>query len=298
MAFNSTKPVIRHILNLWTLVWHPSKAREWSLDRKIAALKDAGFDGFMDHLTPHHRKCAERLDLRCVGFFRSSKPDDFESLLKEQQDYGALHVNVHLGEHDTPASDALRMARKLISAGEKTGIKPSIEVHRDTCTETPEKTYALADAYAHATGELLPMTWDYSHLAVVKHLQPPYWDRLGVRQDLLRRSQQIHFRPFNGHHCQVPVTNGRGKFTPEFLDYAPFLDRVLAAWLEGAEPGRELIAVPELGPLWLGYGLHAFPPSWDESQVVRREIDRRWMRALKRWTAVNRKTELKSKVAK
>jgi hypothetical protein len=184
------------------------------------------------------------------------------------------------------------MTRKLITAGEEAGVQVSIEVHRDTCTETPEKTYALADAYEHATGELLPMTWDHSHLAVVKHLQPPYWDRLGFRQDLLRRSQQFHFRPFNGHHCQVPVTNWRGKFTSEFLDYAPFVDKALATWLEGAEPGRELIAVPELGPLWLGYGLHAFPSSWEDSRELRAEIDRRWRRALKHWTAPKRKIEL------
>lgn len=293
MASHPAKPVIRYVLNLWTLVWHPTKAKEWSLERKIAAVKEAGFDGFMDHLTPRHRKCAERLGLQCVGFFRSSKPDDFESLLQSQRDCGAIHVNAHIGDHDTPPSEALQMVRKVISVGEKVGVKPSIEVHRDTCTETPEKTFALADAFEHSTGELLPLTWDYSHLAVVKHLLPPFWDRLGVRCDLLRRSQQFHFRPFNGHHCQIPVTNGRGAFTPEFLDYVPFLDQVLASWLEGAEPGRELIAVPELGPLWLGYGLHSFPPSWEESKILRAEIDKRWRRALKHWTASRLKTRPK-----
>jgi hypothetical protein len=53
---------------------------------------------------------------------------------------------------------------------EKIGCEPSVEIHRNTCTETPEKTYALAHAYRKATGKLLPMTLDYSHIAVVKHL--------------------------------------------------------------------------------------------------------------------------------
>ena len=292
MASNAAKPIVLHILNLWTLVWHPSKSKEWSLERKIAAVKEAGFDGFMDRLTPKHCKCAERLGLRCVGFVSSSNSGEFESLLQKQRECEAVHVNVQLGDHDTSTSVALQMTRKLITAAEEVGVQASVEVHRDTCTETPEKTYALAEAYERATGGLLPVTWDHSHFAVVKHLQPPYWDRLGIRLDLLRRSQQFHFRPFNGHHCQVPVTNGGGKFTPEFLDYAPFVDKVLAAWLEEAEPGREFIAVPELGPLWLGYGLHAFPPSWEDAQELRREIDRRWRRALKHWTAPKRKIEL------
>jgi hypothetical protein len=36
------RPVLRHIANLWTLVWHPMKAREWTLERKLRAVKDAG----------------------------------------------------------------------------------------------------------------------------------------------------------------------------------------------------------------------------------------------------------------
>jgi hypothetical protein len=96
------------------------------------------------------------------------------------------------------------------------GLEPSIEVHRDTCTETPEKTYALADGYLKMTGKLLPLTWDFSHLAVVKHLMPEsYVKRLLVRPKLIQRSQQFHFRPFNGHHCQVPVTRGDGSLTRE-----------------------------------------------------------------------------------
>ena len=118
------------------------------------------------------------------------------------------------------------------------------------------------------TGELLPMTWDFSHIAVVKHLLPPYWPRLGVRPDLIQRAQQFHFRPFNGHHCQVPVTNGRGKLTPEFLDYVPFMQRVMETWLAAATPGREMFAVPEMGPLWLGYNLHGLPNSWEDAQGV------------------------------
>jgi hypothetical protein len=110
---------------------------------------------------------------------------------------------------------------------------------------------------------------------------PPYWTRLGVRHDLIQRAQQFHFRPFNGHHCQVPVTNGRGKLTPEFLDYAPFLQQVMETWLAAATPGRELFAVPEMGPLWLGYNLHSLPNSWEDAKVLRGEIEKCWRRALR-----------------
>lgn len=278
-----TRPVLRHIVNLWTLVWHPSKTREWTLERKLRAVKEAGFDGFTAQLTPKHAKLADQLGLMRVGYFASNKPREFAALLRSQKAAGALHVNVQLGDHDTPTPVAIRLARKLIAEGKRLGLEVAVEVHRDTCTETPEKTYALADGYETATGELLPMTWDYSHIAVVKHLLAPFWPRLGVRPDLIQRAQQFHLRPFNGHHCQVPVTDGCGRLTPEFRDYVPFMERVMETWLGAATPGREFIAVPELGPLWIGYGLHSFPRSWDDAKVLRRQIEKSWRRALKRW---------------
>jgi hypothetical protein len=282
-SIEANPPVLRHVVNLWTLVWHPTKNREWSLERKLRAVKDAGFDGFTTQLTPQHANLADKLGLMCVGYFSSSDSRKFSSLLRSQKEAGAFHVNVQLGDHDTPTSIAQSLARKLVAEGNKLGLAVAIEVHRDTCTETPEKTFALAAAYEKATGELIPFVWDYSHLAVVKHLLPPFWPRLDQRPDLIQRAQQFHFRPFNGHHCQVPVTNGHGKLTPEFLDYVPFMEKVIGTWLASANPGREMIAVPELGPLWMGYNLSAFPPSWEDACVLRGEIDRSWQRILKRW---------------
>jgi len=280
---NSSKPALRHVVNLWTLVWHPTRQREWSLERKLRAVKDAGFDGFTTQLTRDHAKLGDKLGLMRVGYFSSSKPAEFARLLKTQKEAGARYVNVQLGNHDTPLANAIRLAQKLLSEAAKLDLEVGIEVHRDTCTETPEKTYALADGYRKATRELLPFTWDFSHLAVVKHLLPPFWPRLGVRPDLIQRAQQFHFRPFNGHHCQVPVTDVSGRLTPEFRDYVPFMQQVMTTWLAGASPRREMIAVPEMGPLWMGYNLHAFPSCWEQAKILRHEIERSWMRALKQW---------------
>ena len=39
------KPVLRHIANLWTLMQHPTRDSEWTLDEKLRAIREAGFDG-------------------------------------------------------------------------------------------------------------------------------------------------------------------------------------------------------------------------------------------------------------
>jgi hypothetical protein len=183
--------------------------------------------------------------------------------------------------HDTPVKVAVTLARRLMAAADRLGMNVSIEVHRDTCTETPEKAYALAEGYEKAEGRLLKMTWDFSHPAVVKHLSPPYWDRLAERVDLIQLAQQFHFRPFNGHHCQVPAIDGRGGFTTEFLQWLPFAEKVIEAWLKAATPGREMFVCPEQGPP--GYALSIFPDRWKDVRAIRDEVDRLWRKQVRKW---------------
>ena len=274
-------PVLRHIANLWSLVEYPSAKKEWSLEQKLKAVKAAGFDGFTTQLTPELAALGERFGLIRIGYFSSGDGDQFEKLLAAQKACGAVHVNVQLADHDTPTAEAVALAKRLMAAGKKVGVQPSVEVHRDTCTETPEKTFALADGYERQTGQRLTMTWDHSHPAIIKHLAPPYWERLGVRLELFEVAQQFHFRPFNGHHCQVPVTDGRGNLTPEVLDYLPFVKELMRAWIKKARPGREFFALPEMGPVASGYNLHSLPNSWEEAKILRGQIEMCWKRALR-----------------
>ena len=273
-------PILRHIINLWTLCGYPNTKKPWSLERQIAALAEAGFDGFTALLTAEHGKLADKHGLIVVGYLATSKASEFGPLIRQNVDAGAVHINVQLADHDTPVETSVKLCVKLMKESEKLGAKCAVEVHRDTCTETPEKTYAIAAGYRKATGQLLPMTWDLSHLSVIKHLAPPYWERLLVDAKLIQNAQQFHFRPFNGHHCQVPVTNGRGRLSLEFKQWMPVLEQTLALWMKGNQAGREMFAVPELGPVAGGYNLEQLPNSWEDAKVLRPIIAKAWKKAL------------------
>jgi hypothetical protein len=265
-------PDFKQVANLWSLWDYPAAFEPWSLEQQLDAVKGAGFDGFTAQLGPRHAQEAQKRGLLVVGYFSSGDEDRFADLLRSQKDAGARHVNVQLADHDTDPGEALRLAVRLMEEAERIGdLEPAIEVHRDTCTETPEKTYALADGYFKATGELLPLTWDFSHLAVVKHLTPEiYVERLLVRRELIQRSQQFHFRPFNGHHCQLPVTCADGSLTREINDWLPFVGATMRTWLEGnAGADRVMIVVPEMGPVRGGYNLAHLPNSWEEAIRLR-----------------------------
>jgi hypothetical protein len=259
---------------------HPSRDGEWTLATKLEAIKDAGFDGVCWAPSRELHAGCERLELIFVGGMASDDGAAFPGILAELKRCGARHVNVQLGNDETLTPAALRLTMGLMAGARPLGLLAAIESHRGTCTETPEKTYALADAYERETGELLPISWDFSHFAVVKHLvAEEFARRLLVRPDLIQRAQQFHLRPFNGHHAQVPITDGGGELTREFKEWLPFAEALLGCWLEGnADSEREIFVCPELGPVEGGYALSTFPNSWEDGKILRGEIDGLWAR--------------------
>jgi hypothetical protein len=272
------KPILRHIANLWTLMGHPSHEAEWSVDRKLEAIQNAGFDGVCWAPSLElHEEC-ERRGLIFVGGMASGDVAAFPQTTNDLHRFGAKHVNVQLGDDTLETPEALRLTLALMDCARPLGLLPAIETHRGTCTETPDKAYALANAYQQATGELLPLSCDFSHFAVVKHLVPSnFEEKLLVRPDLVQNAQQFHLRPFNGHHAQVPITDGTGGLTQEVKDWLPFARATLACWLEGnRESDREIFVCPELGPVEGGYALSTFPNSWEDAKVLRKEIDAIW----------------------
>jgi hypothetical protein len=280
-------PSISHIGALWSLDGYPSRAGEWPLERKLRAIAAAGFDGASGALTPAHRRLADRAGLRhLLGYIRSDDPGEFAAKIRAQKIGGAVHINVQMGMHDTPpAVAAMRWVRMVREAQRIGGVVVSLETHRGTCTETPEKTYEIAERYHGATGELIKLTLDFSHFAVVKHLSPDtYVARLLDHAELVRNSEQCHFRPFNGHHCQVPVTRG-GRLTPEARAYLPFAQALMRIWAGARQNGsRTLFACPEMGPFGGfgeggGYNIAGLGQAWPESVALRRELAREWRRA-------------------
>jgi len=276
------KPVVRHIANLWTLMQHSALAREWDLDQKLAAIAAAGFDGVCWAPSSELHDRAQRHGLIYVGGMASGDPAEFPRLLDDLACCGAHHVNVQLASDDLPPSQSLPLAISLLDQGERRGLKLAIETHRGTCTETPEKYYALADEYQRQTGALLPTSWDFSHFAVVKHLVPSnFAQRLLLRSDLVQAAQQFHFRPFNGHHAQVPITRPDGQLTDEVHRWLPFAEAVLRCWLDGnRNTSREIFICPELGPVDGGYALTSFPNPWEDAKVLRDQLQRLWSRLL------------------
>lgn len=274
------RPIIRHMAPINALMGY-GKKKEWSVARKLKEIRKAGFDGVAGRVPPITRELLEKNGLLLAATVDIGKIGDIRPKLRAAKEAGACCVNSHLMDHDTPAQRSLEVTRRYMEIGEAMGLDVAVEMHRDTCTETPEKMYGLARDFEKVEKRPLKVTWDFSHPAVTKHLKPPYWERLAERPDLIQLAQQFHFRPFNGHHCQIAVLNHKGKLTPEFKDWLEFAEKVIECWLEKATPGRELFICPELIPF--GYTLSVFGDRWKDTLATTKAVDKVWKRQLRKW---------------
>jgi len=279
------KPQLKVMAADWSLRGYPTAKKPWPLETRVQKVKEAGFDGMASGPNAELAAVLQKHGMELVGGIDIGSKKEAEEKLKAFADIGVVHINVQLCDHDSSTKDAMKVARRVMKVGEALGVKPAIEVHRDTSTETPEKAFALAAAYEKKYGKKLRMNFDHSHPAIIKQIRPTeYWARLSERTDLLQMHELIHFRPFTGSHCQTPVTDGKGRLDRDFKVWLEnYLEPALSAWLKGAEPGKTLYAVPELGPQGSGYALACFPDIWKDAIREKDEIRKVWRRLIRTW---------------
>jgi hypothetical protein len=261
---------------LWSLRRYPTPRREWTWERKFASIRTAGFDGVF---SPPRPELAERGPLRYLAVTSLGSQRKVTPALRAAKALGAVAIDVQLGDYDTPLADAVRLAQRIRAVARELNLPFAIENHRDTFTETPEATLALARGYRAATGETLPLCLDHSHFAVVRHLAPgTFWERLRRPAQLLAAATQFHLRPFNGHHCQIPVLDASGRRTPEYRDWQAY-SAALLAHLRHQKTTAPVLAVPELGHAAPAYGLTGFGDTWRDACTVARDLRRQWRAA-------------------
>lgn len=260
-------PTLKSFATLWTLTDHPG-----SLDEKIARIRSAGFDGVGGHAVPEIADAARRHGLAFIAYVVLDA-DNYKQTLHAASRLGAVRVNAFYGAHDTPPDEAAETLVRVFAEADALDIPLDLETHRATATETPEKIARMASRFAHLASEPLRFCLDLSHPAVVKHLFPhEYAARLKPAPGSLAGVRQMHLRPFNGHHCQIPATDGTGAATPSFLEWLEFTSGVIAQWKSETPADAELWWCPELGPVSSGYALEAFPDVWSDAMFVKNAI--------------------------
>ena len=256
-------------LHTYATAW---SLREWTWAQKFDAIRDAGFTGVM---SPPREEIADRGDLVYWAIGSLGVEHDPVAYFAEIKALGATDATIQPCDVDTPLEDAIKVVVKVLAAAKEAEIPATIESHRDTFTETPEKMWALYDGYRDKTGEKMPTCFDHSHFAVVRHFAAPYWPKLNERPDILKDCPRFHMRPFNGHHCQIPATFDGVKRTPEYEDWSDYA-KSLIAYMKAEGTATEIHMVPELGNAAPAYGLSCFPDVWEDAKVIGADLRHWW----------------------
>lgn len=273
---------LKHVASLWTLAHYPngSEEGEWSIDQKLAAIKAAGFDGFLSSFKPELADLRLKHDLQFLGSCDATA-EDYAQRILEFVPLKPQRINVQLGDHAMAPAEAARIWIAMNEIAGDLGLVLDLETHRGTCTETPEKTWKIAEIVEQETSKPIRLTFDFSHFAVVKHLLPPYAERLLEKPALLGACRQIHLRPFNGHHCEITATNASGNVADWAIPWFEFVEAAFACLLQqNVSEGETLWACPEFGAMTSGYWLPSFSDPWKDAIFVRKETENLWRQQL------------------
>ncbi|MEO7598982.1 MAG: xylose isomerase [Opitutus sp.] len=271
-------PSLKFFAGLWTLRDYLVDGRIWTLADKFAEVKRRGFSGIGGRFDPDAPALCAEYALDYILYI-DADAHDYEEQLRRALDWMPRRINVQLCDHDTTPEQALAVWIKMEALALELGLDIDLELHRDTATETPEKAYAIAALFLQATGRPIRFGLDFSHFAVTKHLVPPYAARLLDHPELFSSVRQLHLRPFNGHHAQVPATNGQGVLSAEMCPYLEFIEVLFKTVMKTAKQQDVFYACPENGPKdHGGYALACFPDPWLDAIRVRDEVAALWIR--------------------
>jgi hypothetical protein len=274
-----TTPTLKIHINYWSLLHEGDPTTEQGLRTHLSLVREAGFQGYCGTSDfPKIKELIQEYGLRFGGAFDAGRVEQFAPKIAALMAIDNGPINCQLADHDTPTDEAVALTIALMAEAKKQNAPVHLEVHRDTCTETPEKAAAIVEGVLKATGEAPLVNYDFSHPAIVKHLLPEnYISRLFDETNIpvFQQSTLWHMRPFNGHHCMIPITDGKGNFSPEYEACRPFIRQAIKHWLAGPRPTNELWVVPEQGTT-IGYNLSCFPNIWQDTVVLGNDIKKIW----------------------
>lgn len=272
-------PKLKIHASYWSLLDEADPKTEAGLRTHLEKIRAAGFDSYVGSPDfPNIKQLLEEYDLSYGGAFDAGSIDEFAPKIAAHMAIGGGPINCQLADDDTPVEEAIELTIALMAEAKKQAASVHLEVHRDTCTETPEKMSAIIAGYQAATGVYPLLNFDFSHPAVVKHiLAKDYIPRLLTAEAIPRfqESRLWHIRPFSAQHCQVPITDGRGNFSPEYEACRPFVREALKTWLKGPRPNNELWVVPEIGTTH-EYKLSCFPNIWEDTVALGQDVQKIW----------------------
>ena len=255
---------------MWGMVGLPSRRQEWSVERKLELIAEAGFDAVdLDiPLVAGKESWWERalkkhgLGLGLQGPFIHGL-DDLERCARTVIRMKAPYLDAQVGDAFMPEAAARRLLRTLVAAASKRKVSLRVQTHRGRVTQDLLRTVDLCRAVPR-----MRLNLDLSHYFVAGGFgaEPLAREAEEAFDLLLRRTSMIDARVSNGHQVQVDIgPEGESPYAAHFLR---LWKRAMAYWLESAGPDDLFVFRSELGP-----------PDYSILDLEGRELSDRWAQA-------------------
>lgn len=266
--------------SLWAMERRRPDGLEWTLDEKLAMIRDAGFDGcgvrFAD--LDYARTVTRFLRANGMTWQAQCYPrtvDELRPILEHVRELGADHLNLQPDVRPYTLDECVPYVEGWRRLADDAGVTMQIETHRDRMTTDLLFTLHLLDRFPD-----LRLTADLSHYLVGREFAwPVSEENHALIHRILDNSWGFHGRVASREQVQVPITFPHHRDWVEL--FMGWWEYGFRSWRRRAAPDATLTFLCELGPApyaITGRDGYDLSDRWDEARQMMAMMRALWAR--------------------
>lgn len=282
MQANTSARAPQQALRIYQSLWAMERRRpdglEWSLDQKLAMIRDAGFDGagvrFADY--SYAREVTQFLRAHGMNWQAQCYPrtiDDLKPIIEHVQELGADHVNLQADVRPYTVEECIPYIEGWCRLADDAGIALHIETHRDRMTTDLIFTLHLLDLFPD-----LRLTADLSHYVVGREFAWPISEENHAQmRRIIDHAWGFHGRIASREQIQLQLGfHQHRQWIKLFMDWWEYGFR---SWRKRAGSDGVLTFLCELGPpeyAMTGADGYELSDRWAEAKSMKQMVCDLW----------------------
>jgi hypothetical protein len=266
--------------SLWAMERRHPDGIEWPLDRKLAMIRDAGFDGagvrfaddaYAQQVTGFLREHGLAWQAQCYP----ATVEDLRPILDRVRALGADHVNLQPDVRPYRLEECFPTIEGWRRLAAEAGVPVYIETHRDRMTTDLITTLHLLDRFPD-----LRLTADLSHYLLGREFAwPVSAENHGLIHRILDHAWAFHGRVASREQIQLQISFPHHR---DWLDlFMGWWEYGFRSWRRRAPPDATLTFLCELGPkeyAMTGPDGAELSDRWQEALMLKEMIRSLWQR--------------------
>jgi hypothetical protein len=251
---------------------------EWSLDEKLAMIRDAGFDGAGVRFSDRSfvKPVTDFLRANGMSWQAQAYPqtvDDLKPIIDHVLEFGADHLNVQPDVRPYRLEECFPLIDGWRQLAADAGIKMQIETHRNRMTTDLLFTLQLLDHYPD-----LRLTGDLSHYVVGREFWYPMTDHdQALMHRIIDNCWGFHGRVASREQIQLQLNFAQHQgWVAVFMAW---WERGFRQWRAKAGADETLTFLCELGPpeyAMTGADGYELSDRWQESRQLMQQVRDIW----------------------